>query len=437
MGRRAADTTNPVPELGIPLTGGRSWKTGESERAGGVPTQKWGPLCNVGVQTSPQLRALVSLRRRKQAGQSQHSASLPGTRIGQGRANPEATRAVHSGRRTSCDTGTAVTKEISENTANSISQGLGQADEGGGVYCHVKVKRTSLNQSAGRAGGQPIGRRNLRYTNGSVVAPEVVGGVCSDGVEGAEPAVSERAMSLGEQACVKVEGRSGMSTESQPSPRGCRTANPRICSHCGRRQPQAPPCMAPACRRRAAQLRGSMTLPTPGSKNAARPDEATFPLAPPIRTAPRATTPECTTRTVPKPSLPDPTAHTEPKHVSADSAYAEPKMAASGQSAYTEPKTASTDTDPVPSQPPIPPGPAHRRSSSQSHTPSAPHFTPDCHPPHTGPTPPPSPQCNGVPRGLQDRLQTVEESLLSNQEKIKVLLNVIQDLERSRAMSEG
>ncbi|KAJ8282950.1 hypothetical protein COCON_G00054690 [Conger conger] len=428
MGRRAADTTNPVPELGIPLTGGRSWKTGESERAGGVSTQKWGPLCNVGVQTSPQLRALVSLRRKKQPGQSQHSASLPGSQEGHGRANPEATGAVHSGRQTSCDTGTAVTKEASQNTANSISQDLSQTDDGGAVYCHVKVKKTSPNQSGGRAGGQPMGRRNLRYTNGSVVAPEVVGGVCSEGVEGAEP---ERAMSLREQPCVKVEGRSG-SAEPQPSPRGCRTANPRICTHCGRRQPQAPPCLAPACRRRAGQLRGSMTLPTPGSKNATQPEEATFPPAPPIHTTPTATTPDCSTHAGRKPSLPDQPTHTQPKHASADnSTYAEPKMAASTQSAHTEPKTASANTDPVSSQPPVPPDPVHR--CSQSHTP----FTPGCHPQHTGPTLPPSPQCNGVPRGLQDRLQTVEESLLSNQEKIKVLLNVIQDLERSRAMSEG
>lgn len=38
---------------------------------------------------------------------------------------------------------------------------------------------------------------------------------------------------------------------------------------------------------------------------------------------------------------------------------------------------------------------------------------------------------------LQGRLQSVEESLLSNQEKIKVLLNVIQDLEKARALTEG
>ncbi|XP_036740642.2 protein INSYN2B [Manis pentadactyla] len=38
---------------------------------------------------------------------------------------------------------------------------------------------------------------------------------------------------------------------------------------------------------------------------------------------------------------------------------------------------------------------------------------------------------------LQGRLQSVEESLHSNQEKIKVLLNVIQDLEKARALTEG
>ncbi|XP_064182085.1 uncharacterized protein LOC135250086 [Anguilla rostrata] len=451
MGRRATDTTNPVPELGIPLTRGRSWKTGESDRVGGVSSQKWGPLCNVGVQTSPQLRALVSLKRRKQPGQSEHGASLPGAQEGHGRVKPEITRAVHTGRLTSCDTGTAVTKEISQNAANSISQGLGQGDVGGEVYCHVKVKRTSPNQSGGRTSSQPTGKRNIRYVNGSVVAPEVVGGVCSEDTEGAEPGQSrtllEKTMSLREQACTQVGGRSG-SLESQPSPRPCRMT-PRICTHCGRKQqPQAPPCMAPACRRRAAQLRGSMTLPAPSSKNGTRSEEAKFPPAAPIHTLPKATPPGCATHAEPKPTLPDLPTHTQHKHASPDnSTYTEPAIIAYDQPTYAEPKLASSDhstnTDPVPSQPTIPPDPqtpAQKRSSSQSeysHAPSAKTFPPDYHPHHTGLPPSPSPKCNGVPKGLQDRLLTVEESLLSNQEKIKVLLNVIQDLERSRALSEG
>uniref|UniRef100_A0A8C5Q8Z9 Inhibitory synaptic factor family member 2B n=1 Tax=Leptobrachium leishanense TaxID=445787 RepID=A0A8C5Q8Z9_9ANUR len=38
---------------------------------------------------------------------------------------------------------------------------------------------------------------------------------------------------------------------------------------------------------------------------------------------------------------------------------------------------------------------------------------------------------------LQGKLKSIEESLQSNHEKIKILLNVIQDLEKSRAISEG
>lgn len=57
----------------------------------------------------------------------------------------------------------------------------------------------------------------------------------------------------------------------------------------------------------------------------------------------------------------------------------------------------------------------------------------DTHPPPTDEIP----QCNGAPGVLHGLLQNVEENLLYNQEKIKVLLNVIQDLERNKAMSEG
>ncbi|XP_041079414.1 uncharacterized protein LOC121297271 [Polyodon spathula] len=49
----------------------------------------------------------------------------------------------------------------------------------------------------------------------------------------------------------------------------------------------------------------------------------------------------------------------------------------------------------------------------------------------------PSPLANGGPAALECRLHTIEECLHSNQEKIKVLLSVIQDLERSKALSEG
>ncbi|OCT87813.1 protein INSYN2B [Xenopus laevis] len=49
----------------------------------------------------------------------------------------------------------------------------------------------------------------------------------------------------------------------------------------------------------------------------------------------------------------------------------------------------------------------------------------------------PSHKAHGELCSLQDKLQTKEESLHSNQEKIKILLNVIQDLEKARALNEG
>ncbi|XP_053321355.1 protein INSYN2B [Spea bombifrons] len=49
----------------------------------------------------------------------------------------------------------------------------------------------------------------------------------------------------------------------------------------------------------------------------------------------------------------------------------------------------------------------------------------------------PGHQAHGGFCSLQSKLQSIEESLQSNQEKIKILLNVIQDLEKARALSEG
>ncbi|XP_034782653.2 protein INSYN2B-like isoform X2 [Acipenser ruthenus] len=85
-----------------------------------------------------------------------------------------------------------------------------------------------------------------------------------------------------------------------------------------------------------------------------------------------------------------------------------------------------------------------RREGASGHGQDQDSSAPHCHVevPQHGPgtaalNTPPSPLANGGPAALEGRLHTVEECLHSNQEKIKVLLNVIQDLERSKALSEG
>ncbi|XP_067104151.1 LOW QUALITY PROTEIN: uncharacterized protein [Osmerus mordax] len=354
MGRRVADPTNPVPALGVPLAGGQ-----------------WGPLCSVGVQTSPGLRTIPSLKRN----------------------NSQPTSTQHPETTATCDLSGSfhTSKEMSQNTINSLTQeDLGSQ---GGVYCQVKAVRTNDRESGSRANG----KRMSRYTNGSVVAPEVVGGVCSEGSEGNEQIREKRRVQS-----LKGEGsrpvlRSGNTCVNAHAtlPRPCRmmtTSRPRLCGTCGRRQSQVPAiCMAPACRRRAAnQITASQTLPNPIRKQStAKPpppvlhigSQATPPLPP---HSPR------TVEVAPRPAPP------------------------------------ILQTNPTPTKVPAP-----LVKSEDSKTPP-PTLAKEAQVPHT------APQCNGAPGGLlHGRLQSVEESLLSNQEKIKVLLNVIQDLEKSKALSEG
>ncbi|XP_055782641.1 mucin-5B-like [Salvelinus fontinalis] len=546
MGRRVADPTNPVPALGVPLAGGR-----------------WGPLCSVGVQTSPGLRTLPSIKL-KQPTSMQH----PETR----RSNNHVTTVMNMPSETvfSCNScssggsgGFAVSKETSQNAINSLTQDdMGSQGSGGGVYCQIKTIRTNPRESGHRSSG----KRTSRYTNGSVVAPEVVGGVCTEGAEWNEPIRERRRVQSlrGEESRPVL--RSGSVSQSVSShvtpPRPCRmmtSSSPRLCGTCGRRQSQAPPtCMATACRRRAAnKTTESQTLPNPPRKqsvllNQNRKDSPvlnTHTHTPPTphkavkntqtqtQTLPSPHTtqkthtltkdspvPTCSntkdtqhTHTDPEPSLPrlhqkethtqtaDTHSHTAEKHTSrpnkstnnipATQPFPDKNTETSSDNQHTPPNS-STQVTPKPPPPVLLIG---KKSSASALLP--PKTSPNLYhtvqlnpkpappvlqtqPKHTPLTPsllsiiPPAqpikiedsktpgqskdanalhaahvaPQCNGAPGGLaglpggvqgcvsgglHGRLHSVEESLLSNQEKIKVLLNVIQDLEKSKALSEG
>ncbi|XP_041710048.2 verprolin-like [Coregonus clupeaformis] len=262
MGRRVAYPTNPVPALGVPLAGGR-----------------WGPLCSVGVQTSPGLRTLPSIKL-NQPTSTQH----PETRW----RNNHVTTALTMPSETVflCDSGSsggrggfAVSKETSQNAINSLTlDDMGSKGSGGGIYCQIKAIRTNPRES----GHRPSGKRTSRYTNGSVVAPEVVGGVCTEGAEGNEPIRERRRVQSlrGEESRPVL--RSGSVSQSVSShatpPRPCRmmtSSSPRLCGTCGRRQSQVPPtCMATACRRRAAnKFTESQTLPNPPRKQSVLPNQ--------------------------------------------------------------------------------------------------------------------------------------------------------------------
>ncbi|KAM3866648.1 LOW QUALITY PROTEIN: uncharacterized protein insyn2b [Diretmus argenteus] len=531
MGRRVADPTNPVPALGVPLAGGR-----------------WGPLCSVGVQTSPGLRTLPSIKRH---------GSQP-TRTQRQLTKATDMMAETEGVTASDSNSVPVSKETSQNEINSLTQDdMGSQGSGSGVYCQIKTTRPNPKDTRGQ--------KTARYTNGSVVASEVVGGVCTEAAEGKEPVQARRRVQSlrGEGHRSALKTGSVCTTVHATPPRPCRiitTSSPRLCGTCGRRQSQMTPCMG-ACRRRAAnQMTASQTLPNPARKQSVAPNPSrkdspllhfhsytknTHTAQTPTPTAVKTTQIPQASHTIPKThsshSNHTPHAHSKIKdskqHIrphSADFTHYKDSATQTTDTQNTDNNTGTTDTQqtqthspsaevtelystdkhqhvsaevqhsyenthhrhrrllfhvtpkPPPSvvltdskssaTPPLPPkdSPIHTRSKpvtpvvQTKHTQQTPNRSQrtssepvkpedstkqssvsldNCRAPAC--TTHSSAQCNGAPAGLlggrtgsvpgrlEGRLQNVEENLLSNQEKIKVLLNVIQDLEKSKALSEG
>ncbi|XP_077103367.1 uncharacterized protein insyn2b [Siphateles boraxobius] len=458
MGRRAADASNAVPALEVPLAGGRA-----------MLSQKWGPLCSVGVQTSPGLRSLPSLKRRTKT------------------VNGPAAETMSLDRMRRCEVnGRHVVKAASRNGPDPTSQ---ESE----VYCQIKV---NPNQSGLRGSL----KRTPRYVNGSVVAPEVVGGVCSEGAESEEARRQSQTMT---RDCRRGQSLRGES--SRPSlhygnvgsyatpPRPCRmmTSSPKLCMSCGRRQSQAPPCMAAACRKRAAsQVQASMTLPTAPSKcGSPRLQKRNSTLAQPTyaQIPNRTTDTQNETCSTPsqhnkKDTLAKTEGSTQSEKPKSDSTThktqhtqtrvthtTKTESTTQHASQKTKDKCATTQTHtPVSATsksigceskatPTLPPKKGSQLQVKSKPAPpelligSRAEPKPQAPPPpseskietetDSKDTQPPQkdeiPQCNGAPGVLHGLLHNVEENLLYNQEKIKVLLNVIQDLERNKAMSEG
>lgn len=512
MGRRVADPTNPVPALGVPLAGVR-----------------WGPLCSVGVQTSPGLRTLPSIKCHGSQGSNKQPLTMATDRP-----------AERGGVIRSDSNSQPMSKETSQNEINSLTQDdMGSQGSGSGIYCQIKAIRTNPKDAKGK--------RTARYANGSVVTSDVLGGVCSEAPDGKEPGQEKRRVQS-----LRGEGHRSVSktgsvctTVHATPPRPCRTMTPsaQLCGTCGRRRSNITPCTG-ACRRKAvSQLTASQTLPNPARKHFGATNQS--------RKESSLDSPSCTKNTVGantsvsthtsvKPSQIPQLSHTIPKtHSSHSNHPPHPQNAtqrtrphsadftnckdtatqtadtnikiqdgmtgvAQSQQMNTPTKKELQSTDkqkphtksqptsertnqhsvrinPKPSvqsfptdskttnTPPLPPQNSPKETSSKVATPVArskatqessniPRMKQKDYTKqksksfddHTLPcTTHMKAQCNGAPagllggrpvnapHGLESQVQSVEENLLSNQEKIKVLLNVIQDLEKSKALSEG
>ncbi|XP_068187453.1 uncharacterized protein [Antennarius striatus] len=244
MGRRAADLTTPVPVLGVPaLIGVRGWRTTAGDR---TLLQTCGPQCSVGVQTSPGIRRpptqysaeLPELTHSKPSdniaqmpnsytteeteykeilqltGRDKEKKAILKQKSGESRTKKEVTFKAHE-----CETSQDVT--CSQRNCK-------------GNYCYARAIKTNPHFAGDVSGVRPKLKSATRYTNGSVVDSEAMGGISVDG-DDAEPvngATSHRRNQTRLQghyadACGKVLLLSTARTFSMPG---------KICSHCGGRQ---------------------------------------------------------------------------------------------------------------------------------------------------------------------------------------------------------
>ncbi|KAK1800726.1 hypothetical protein P4O66_005916 [Electrophorus voltai] len=233
MGRRAADPTTPFPVLGVPaLAGVRGWQ-GVGRGAGDVAALAWTHHCNVGVQTSPAMR---SCQPRTETPQADVSSNLSENRVSmpanghvpnerdteaEGEKGPRKSVFV-KGRRL----GRKIKKGVTfQGLDNELAEDACEAIKG--HHCTRTIKTHSHPQE-GVANGKLQGRKDSRFTNGSVVDSELIGGISSDVSEGEESAQGQ------DQCHPKPAVQSGKKSIPPCSPP--RRPPMRICRTCGGRK---------------------------------------------------------------------------------------------------------------------------------------------------------------------------------------------------------
>uniref|UniRef100_A0A1A8L6I9 Family with sequence similarity 196, member B n=1 Tax=Nothobranchius pienaari TaxID=704102 RepID=A0A1A8L6I9_9TELE len=397
-----------------------------------------------------------------------------------------------------------VSKETSQNEINSLTQDdMGSQGSGSGVYCQIKTIQTNPKD--------PRDKKTAHYTNGSVVASDLVGGVCSESTEATEPAQENKSpISARRRSPLCVEdreclyGRTRHSTSAMPngdkfptSPLWDMWEETIAASRKAFTALNSQPCAKTTGRAATQQHTSVKTAQTPQlshtipkthsshsnrtaqaqdksqeSKQQARPRSAEFTCYKDTATQTTETHPhnstastdthhthssEPTTQPLPdkhKPQIQKTDEHlhtavhstsrpqTPSIHIDSKSSSiptlppkGSPQMTNNSKTATPVMQTKNQETTNASQQPSEQINTKQKSKSAEDHTlPCKTHM---------------KAQCNGAPGGLFDghavnaphglerQLQNVEENLLSNQEKIKVLLNVIQDLEKSKAFSEG
>ncbi|KAJ7996609.1 hypothetical protein DPEC_G00238830 [Dallia pectoralis] len=485
MGRRATDLTTTVPVLGVPaLVGMCGWRTAGGERAGELLPQSWISQCSVGVQTSPCVKQSDSRITPKSNGYT-----------------PKATGKGEEARRTQCVRGIGLlskqrgldskTKKgvTFEGISNELTKSAFFNRLKSRTYCYARAIKTNPHLSDGVANGKHKERRDLRYTNGSVVDSEAIGGICIDGSDETKSSCGQDQSKPKERSVTQSYCRNVKRPQAPPP----HHTPQQICSFCGGRKTLVPgaslaassPSSACLVRRTAIKTLPSLTEGhhIPLSHAEKMRDSTAFRqrladrdgIQSQLRLPDSLTThphynPPIQNNKDPKLSLPakrpppttapnvQPITKT-PNHTSWVFSFTptsdRPQSPASGQSRrYTiNELLAHTAADPT-HNPLLPPSRVSRLTSGNGthpgqmlpairqvpsffsgHSPEDPRLV-HSHPANAALLLPPFPQCRR-PVSIQQRLQCVEASLAANDHMITNLLNIIQDLEMGHALSKG
>lgn len=239
MGRRAADLTAPVPVLGVPaLVGVRGWRTITADRTGGALLHSWGPQYNIGVPTSP------GVGRPPANYCMQLTGTLPapsdGTQMSNSfiNHNSEYKEILKSDKEKGAilklkTRSSKTKKEVTFQTAEcEASKDVTCSLESSQTCCHAKEIKCNLHLSDNAGAKSKL--KPARYSNGSVVDSEAIGGISVDEVEPVTSSVGKIHTKLSSRQAEK-SGNPLLFSGARP----VRTLQ-QICSHCGGRQLDAP-----------------------------------------------------------------------------------------------------------------------------------------------------------------------------------------------------
>lgn len=223
MGRRAADLTAPVPVLGVPaLAGVRGWRTTAGERT--ALLQSWGPQCSIGVQTSPAV------------GRPPVNYSMQLTYD-----NDSGYKEVLKSEK---EKGAILKlKTRSSKTKKEVTFKTAACEASRDVTCSLEISQTHCHSKEISGHPHPPQDASIksklkpaRYSNGSVVDSDAIGGISVDNIEGGPVASSGgKKQDKPQSHHAEKSGRPLL----LPGAQTFRTPQ-KICGQCGGRQSDVP-----------------------------------------------------------------------------------------------------------------------------------------------------------------------------------------------------